>query len=74
MKRNVLFAIGAPAGVLALREAAKGRGPRMMAAMMSRCLEADEAPPARMLHDLSAIREQNERILRLPEERTASPN
>ena len=76
MKRNALFAMAAIASVLALREATKGRGPRVMEAMMSRCLEMmpDEAPPARILHDLETIREQNERMLRLLEERTSSPN
>ncbi len=74
MKRTVLIAAGAIAGLLALHTATKGRGPAVMKTMMSRCWEMmpEEAPPVRMLHDLSIIREQNDRILRLLETRTDS--
>jgi len=76
VRRTVLIAAGATAGLLALRTATKGRGPAVMETMMSRCWEMlpEEAPPVRMLHDLSTIREQNDRILRLLEQRMDSPS
>jgi len=76
VKRTVLTATGAIAGLLALRKATEGRGPRVMETMMARCWEMmpDEAPPVRILQELSIIREQNDHILLLLEKRRDSPD
>jgi len=76
MRRTVLIAAGATAGILALRTATKGREPTVMETLMTRCwkMMPQDAPPVRMLHDLSTIREQNDRILQLLEQHADSPN
>jgi len=76
MRRTVLLAAGATAGILALRIATGDRGPAVMETLMARCwkMMPEDAPPVRMLHDLSAIREQNDRILQRLEQHADSPN
>lgn len=76
MKRKALFAIAAMAGLLALRQVLKDQRPRMMETMASRLetMMPEGAPPARMLRELTAIREQTDRILHLLQEHPETPN
>lgn len=69
MKR-VLFVVAIGAFVVVMREAMKRAGPRMEEAWKRKLEEApDDFPPKWMFLNMSAIREQTERIVKMLEER-----
>lgn len=73
MRRAMMLGAGVVAGVLALREAIRRGQPRLRARTASRLEKMmaampEGAPPAKILRDLSTVREQTARILQILEE------
>ncbi len=73
MKKFLIVAAVAGAAVVVMREAMKRAGPKMEEAWKRKFAEApDDFPPKWMFLNISAIREQTERILELLKEREAA--